>query len=218
MKQDQNRKTKILLRDEMRRITEEFSKNKDDVLTASIKTAHLVTHDQRYLQADTILAFMSLPNEIQTGLIIEQALKDGKKVAVPRILNKTDLEFYYIDSDMPILDQMEKNIFSILEPLKTATKFNLRNEGKQLLILVPGLAFSTTGDRLGHGMGYYDRFLSKLLSAYLPNKIEIKGIAIKNMPFIAGLCYNFQIYPSVPKEDTDIPVDCVFTDQSILTA
>ena len=218
MKHEQNRKIKILLRDEMRRATEEFSKNKDDVLTASIKTAHLVTNDQRYIQADTILAFMSLPNEIQTGLIIEQAIKDGKKVAVPRILNKTDLEFYYINPEIPVLGQMEKNIFSIFEPLQTATKFNIKNEGKQLLILVPGLAFTTTGDRLGHGMGYYDRFLEKLLSAYIPNKNEIKGIAIKNMPFIAGVCYNFQIYPSLPKEATDVPVDCVFTDQSILTA
>lgn len=77
-----NKKIKKLLRDEMRFMTEKFSKNKDDVLTASIKTAELVTNDARYLDADTLLTFMSLPNEIQTAMIIEQALKDGKKVAV----------------------------------------------------------------------------------------------------------------------------------------
>ncbi|OJF76214.1 MAG: 5-formyltetrahydrofolate cyclo-ligase [Treponema sp. CETP13] len=207
MSRETNRKTKDLLRKEMREMTFSFSQNKDDVLTASIKTANLVTMDERYKKADTILIFMSLPNEIQTELIIENAILDGKKVAIPKVINKTQILFYYLDPKIPILNQVSKGKFSVSEPLESAKLFHLQKD-EQILVFVPGLAFTTTGDRLGHGKGYYDRYLNSLLENFSSSKHE-------KIPYICGLCYDFQIRPFIPMEITDVPVDCIFTNANI---
>lgn len=66
------------------------------------------------------------------------------------------------------------------------------------LIIVPGLAFSPQGHRLGRGLGWYDRFLTALRAAALAHDPK---------PPVLGLCYDFQLFPAVPYEHHDVAMD-----------
>ena len=109
-----------------------------------------------YKKCRTLFAFVSTPIEVDTSKIIETALKDGKRIAVPKCIDKTGLmDFYFIDST----DCLKKGSFSIMEPdEEICEKVTDFSDG---LCLVPGLCFDYQGYRLGFGKGYYDRFLEK---------------------------------------------------------
>ena len=104
-----------------------------------------------YQEAKTIATYLSFPHEFQTQELIEQALKDGKKVLIPKTYPKGRMEFVVYNPQ-----QLVKTSFGLLEP-----KGNLEVvEPYQIdLIHVPGLAFTTEGYRIGYGGGYYDRYL-----------------------------------------------------------
>ena len=104
-----------------------------------------------YKEAKTIATYLSFPHEFQTARLIEQAQKDGKTILIPKTYpqGKMDLVLYEPE-------KLEKNSFSLLEPQGEAIVF----EPSQIdLIHVPGLAFNTSGYRVGYGGGYYDRYL-----------------------------------------------------------
>ncbi len=108
-----------------------------------------------YKECETLLTFVSTKIEVDTFSLIKKALKDGKKVAVPKCIDNTRLmDFYLIES----LDQLEVATFSVLEPI--ISKCEKLTDFSNSICLVPGLAFDQYGYRLGYGKGYYDRFLS----------------------------------------------------------
>ena len=108
---------------------------------------------------------------------------DGKKVAVPKVYGDT-MRFIYLDD----LSQVEKSDMGIPEPVADAPVA----DDKTALVLMPGLAFTKQGDRMGYGGGFYDRFLKEE----------------PNHPTVA-LCYDFQMVESLPTEEFDVPVDTV---------
>jgi 5-formyltetrahydrofolate cyclo-ligase len=71
------------------------------------------------------------------------------------------------------------------------------------MILLPGVAFTQKGDRLGHGMGYYDKFLSEYFGKY-PNSSDHKTHLI-------GLAFQQQILTDIPTDDNDYKLDLVLT-------
>ncbi|KAJ8970376.1 hypothetical protein NQ314_001288 [Rhamnusium bicolor] len=82
------------------------------------------------------------------------------------------------------------------------TKWNIKQPSlkdvrENAMESVPGVAFTTTGLRLGHGAGYYDKYLMKVK--------EIQNVA----PVIIGLAFKEQIVDEVPIEATDIQIDTV---------
>ena len=104
-----------------------------------------------YKKAKTIATYLSFPHEFQTARLIEQAQKDGKTILIPKTYpyGKMDLVLYEPE-------KLERNSFGLLEPQGEAIVF----EPSQIdLIPVPGLAFNTSGYRVGYGGGYYDRYL-----------------------------------------------------------
>lgn len=108
-----------------------------------------------YKSNDTLLCYVSTPIEVDTIKIIEQSLKDKKRVAVPRCVENTrEMEFYFINS----IEELEPGSFGVLEPIKN--KSNILTDFGKGLCIVPGLSFDCDGYRLGYGKGYYDRFLS----------------------------------------------------------
>ena len=106
-----------------------------------------------YHDAGHLFLYVSLPTEPGTRRIIRQALADGKKVYVPCCVGKDMLAVRIAD-----MDALVPGAFGIPEPrIRTETA-----SAKGLdLILVPCLAASPDGRRLGHGGGYYDRFLKE---------------------------------------------------------
>ncbi len=147
-------------------------------------------------EAEAVLCYLSLPDEVSTDRIIARALADGKTVGVPRITD-AGLAFHRIDR---IPERWAANPYGIREPDADLPLISPANrQGGRLLILVPGLAFDRAGGRLGRGRGFYDRFL---------------GLH-RHPGTTAGICFASQLLASVPAEPHDQRMDIVVTDREI---
>lgn len=145
-----------------------------------------------YKSSNTILSYASLDDEICTDKLINNALSDGKTVALPYCCdNEGHMLFYIIKS----MDDLVSGSFGVREP--NIDKCKQLNNFDNALIIVPGLCFSQNGNRLGYGKGYYDRFLQN------------------NSLISIGLCYNSFIKNDVPTDKYDIPVDFIISEKRI---
>ena len=110
-----------------------------------------------YIQAQELLCYVSTDDEIDTKSIIFDALMRGKKVFVPKCTEqKGVMRFYRINS----FDDLKIGKYGILEPVDTDFDNEWRQSKKNALCIVPALCCDSSGNRLGYGGGYYDRFLS----------------------------------------------------------
>lgn len=182
------RPVKTLLRDKYKQQRREMP---PDVKAAKDrKIAQRITRLWQYAQNSLLLTYVSTPIEVDTRNIIERALKDGKKVAVPRCVPDTrSMEFYLIDS----LDELCPGTFGVLEPLPDPAK--LVTDFSAGICLVPAFSYDWHGYRLGYGKGYYDRFLS-----------NFRGNII-------GICYSEGIRPNLPHGRYDRTVELLVTDR-----
>ena len=135
--------------------------------------------------ADTVLAFAAMPDEPDTAAILRQALADGKRLLLPRVRSRTEMDWV----EIPSLSLLQPGAYGIPEPVDDGPEA----DDPAALVLMPGLAFDPQGHRLGYGGGFYDRFL-----------------AAEPHPTIA-LCYAFQLLPRLETEAHDIPVDAVLS-------
>ncbi len=157
-----------------------------------------------YKEAEAIYFYMSYNSEVQTIPMIEQAILDGKRAAVPIMLKsgksfnkkgepKHDyMEFVYLKS----MDECVPNFMGIPEPpaeLITEHPERIADE-KEVLILMPGLAFDKEKNRIGYGGGFYDKYLDSH-----PDTIFHK----------VALCFDFQIYEHIPTEPHDEKMDLI---------
>ncbi len=121
-----------------------------------------------YQEAKVIASYLSFPHEFQTQELIEQALKDGKKVLIPKTYPKGRMDFVVYDPH-----QLVKTSFGLLEP---QGDLEVVDASQIDLIHVPGLVFTTEGYRIGYGGGYYDRYLKHFpghtLSTIYPCQIQ----------------------------------------------
>lgn len=147
-----------------------------------------------YLKSDTVFVYCSLNDEINTDLIVNTALEDNKKVAVPCCLDKNGtMEFYYINSS----DELHTGSFNVREPdINTAQK---AENPDNAIVVVPGLCFDKNRYRLGYGKGYYDRYLQ------IHTLISV------------GLCYNSLIADKIPTDIYDKRVDYIITENQFLS-
>lgn len=130
---------------EMKALSQEQKQAMDQVLTE-----RFLQHPF-YQEAKTIATYLSFPHEFQTQELIEQVLKDGKKVLIPKTYPKGRMEFVVYNPK-----QLAKTSFGLLEPQGDLEVV----EPSQIdLIHVPGLVFTMDGYRIGYGGGYYDRYL-----------------------------------------------------------
>lgn len=142
--------------------------------------------DERFLQARTVLAYHSLPDEVDTHALIGRWYV-RKVILLPVVCGDTLCLRRYAGPG-----QTRTGCFHIEEP----TGDDFINYEAIDLALVPGMAFDAAGHRLGRGRGYYDRLFSH------PAFSAVYKI---------GLCFDFQLLPQVPVESTDVPVDCVLS-------
>ena len=156
----------------------------------SKKTTNILINNNTWNDFSVVLAFLSFGKEFETTPLIELALKQGKKVAVPRIYGK-EMKFHYINS---LKDKFDINRWEIREPL-TSTTFWTPEDGKALMV-TPGLAFNKNGGRLGRGGGFYDRYLSEY------------GDFLTTV----GLCFEQQIRDDFPVNEHDYILDAVCSD------
>ncbi len=134
-----------------------------------------------YRRACTLYGYLPYNQEVRTWPILERAIADGKRVAVPKVYGD-EMKFIYLED----LTQVEKGYSGIPEPIADGPVA----EDKTALVLMPGLAFDPQGHRIGYGGGFYDKFLSRE----------------PEHPTLA-LCYEFQMVEKLETEQFDIPVD-----------
>ena len=147
---------------EMKAISQEQKPAIDQALTERL------LHHPFYQEAKVIATYLSFPHEFQTQELIEQVLKDGKKVLIPKTYPKGRMDFVVYNPQ-----QLVKTSFGLLEPQGELEVV----EASQIdLIHVPGLAFTTEGCRIGYGGGYYDRYLEHFtghtLSTIYPCQVQ----------------------------------------------
>ena len=142
-----------------------------------------------YQEAKVIASYLSFPHEFQTQGLIEQALKDGKKVLIPKTYPKGRMDFVVYNPQ-----QLVKTSFGLLEP---QGDLEVVDTSQIDLIHVPGLAFTVEGYRIGYGGGYYDRYLE-----------HFSGNTFSTI-------YPCQIQDFIP-EHHDIPVQEVLIDEGNL--
>lgn len=165
------------IRQKKRAMTEE------EIVSRSTRLGELFLASEAYKNTKTVYGYLPYNQEVRTVAMLQQALQDGKRVAVPKVIGDT-MVFIYIED----LSRVEKGYAGIPEPIDNGPVA----DDKQALVLMPGLAFTQKGDRMGYGGGFYDRFLAEE----------------PDHPTLA-LCYSFQIVDALPTEEYDIPVDTV---------
>ena len=165
------------IRQQKRAMTEE------EIVSKSEKLGQLLAQNELYQKAKTFYGYLPYNQEVRTVPMLEQALRDGKRVAVPKCYGDT-MKFIYIDD----LSQVAPGYANIPEPIADEPVA----DDPTALVLMPGMAFDPQGHRIGYGGGFYDKFLA----------------AEPNHPTLA-LCYDFQMLPHLETEEFDIPVDCV---------
>ena len=145
--------------------------------------------------AQTIMTYLSFFGEADTFGLARAALEMGKRLVVPKVLSKSKTLLACEIRDLE--SGLVKNRYGILEPDEEHTcPFE---PGKIDFHVIPGMAFDRRGYRLGHGGGYYDRFLHH----------------IPQPSFFAGIGYHFQILDTLPHDPWDVPVHCLVTEKEV---
>ncbi len=158
---------------------------------SSKKIARAVIASSEFLQAESIFCYVSTKNEPDTAMIIEAALKQGKCVFVPVCIEKGIMIPAKITTDTEFVE----GYMGIPEPLHFDESVRLTHFD---LSVIPCISANFKGDRLGHGAGFYDRFLGNVTTEKF------------------CLCFKELISPEIPICEHDIKMDSVITENGIV--
>ncbi|MDD5427931.1 MAG: 5-formyltetrahydrofolate cyclo-ligase [Candidatus Omnitrophica bacterium] len=143
-------------------------------------------NEKAFKEAEVVMFYVSLKDEVSTLSMIDEAIKIGKRVCIPVIIKEEKRLIAGEIKDRAM--DLERQHFGIYQPKAGHVK-EVPLEDIDVIV-VPGIAFDKKNVRLGRGHGYYDRFLCAL-----PNDTKTIGIA-----------FDFQVLEDLPKDSHDIPV------------
>lgn len=162
----------------------------EDIAAGDKKIIRRVLDLSEYRQAKTLFLFVSTAAEIDTGPLLLNALADGKRVAVPRCIGDGIMRAYVISGT----EDLAEGAYGILEPYETCLPLTVEEMD---FGVIPCVSCDRQGNRLGHGGGFYDRYLA-------------------NVAFpTAALCREQLLCGRIPSDSFDIAVDMVITDKKI---
>lgn len=181
---------KVYLRNVYKKIRNELS---DSIRTEkSLKITDKLIDTGQIKKSVNIMIYNSFSSEVKTNLLRNKLLSYGKNILIPKCIPGTNIMYAicYSKNDNIII-----NKYGITEPESTSV-YN----GEIDLIIVPGIAFDTDGNRIGFGKGYYDRFI---------NSLDYK-------PYLIGIAYENQIViEGIDTDANDVRMDMVVTDEHI---
>ncbi len=151
----------------------------------------IILCSESYSRASTVLAFYGVEPEPDTVPLLERILADGKRLCLPMTYGKGIMDARLITS----FDDLKEGRYGIPEPSEELPTVSREDIG---LILVPALSFDLSGYRMGHGAGYYDRYLA----GYMGQTI--------------GLCFESRLSDSIPRDEYDLPVDFIATESRLI--
>lgn len=149
---------------------------------------------EEYISAENICLYMPIDNEVDITLLSQDAWENGKSLWLPKTSGE-NMDFLKFDHETSFV----AGAYGIMEPVSDEI-FDLKAAGNKTLILMPGVAFSQRGDRIGYGGGYYDRYLS-----------DVTG----NITTIA-VCYDFQVIEELPHEAHDIRPKMIISESNCI--
>ena len=157
---------------------------------ALLITERILGHQWYYL-SDTILGFSSFGSEIDTTELLEETLRQKKRLFLPKVEGKA-MDFYQVKD----LSELKCGYKGILEPSGESVRFQKEVfTPEKTLLLMPGVAFDLYGNRLGYGGGFYDRFL-KLYPELHTRSIAI-GFAAQRVPEIPVEAWDSKPYQTI---------------------
>lgn len=162
--------------------------SQEDIQEKSMCIQNRIYEEIVFQKAEVLYCYVSYNQEVMTKPLIHRALEVGKRVAVPKVVGQ-EMEFFYLNS----LDELAPGYQGIEEP----TCESIAREEEALMIL-PGLAFDQTGNRVGYGGGFYDRYLEK----HKDTKFTRLAVA-----------FDFQVVDHLEVEMCDQKVDGIITEK-----
>jgi len=151
-----------------------------------------------YRQSAVVLGYMNIGAEFASEMWVARALADGKRLVLPRVNHHTNLlDLYWVED---VEDQLAAGLWGIREPIVESCK-RLDNLNEVEFALLPGVAFTRGGARLGYGGGFYDKLLARL--DYLDGMPR---------PVLASAAFALQVVEHIPQEETDIKVGWIITE------
>jgi len=168
-----------------RMLDDDFVKNASQIIVGTLQNL------SELKSANIVLSYMPYGKEVDIDPLNRWLLDQGKTLCLPRVTGPTKMEARMVND---LINGLSKGPFGILEP--TADN-ELIDAAEIDLVLVPGLAFDKTGNRMGHGAGYYDRFLTTC-----SEKAKFVGVA-----------YWFQIFDTIPAYLYDVRVHKIVTEK-----
>ncbi len=177
------------LRGELLRLRRETPRQQKQAIDRQI--CQHVINSPEYRQAQTIFAYWSTDEEIDTHAILADARQRGKRICVPKCLKGHRMIARQICSETDLTEQT----FGIPEPGEQCSEIAPEEID---LCLVPALACDASGIRLGYGGGFYDRFLPQTAACRMV------------------LCAQERFLQQVPAEQHDMHCDCVVTENEVM--
>jgi 5-formyltetrahydrofolate cyclo-ligase len=166
----------------------------EEALSAGRRICRGLTSWPGFARASQVVAFSTLPGEIDTRPLWEAVRAAGKVALLPRIV-EGDLEFVPHESE----EEWVRGRFGVLEPGPRSEAASLAQDA---IVLVPGLAFDRLGGRLGRGAGYYDRALTKVRRT-------------RTRVTLIGVAFSLQIIDRVPMTRDDVGLDGLLTEEGL---
>jgi 5-formyltetrahydrofolate cyclo-ligase len=189
-----NERLRQILKDKRKSLSEQ------EVNDKSLKICQKLDSFEMIKNCENVMVYSPFNNEVNINSFTDFCIKKNKGVIFPRVVSG-DLKVYWVDD----LKKLDIGYSGILEPnVSLCAEFEIKNIN---LVIVPGIVFDESGNRLGMGKGYYDRFLNKLAS--------INNITKNKKSLIVGICYDFQVVDKLDINSHDFPMDAVVTDSNI---
>lgn len=144
-----------------------------------------------FKNCSSLFAYIDVRNEVRTRPLIDYCLKTGKPVFVPVTRDKGMFFTRLLD-----FSHLKDGAYGIPEPENPVPA----EPDEQALFVIPGVGFDKSGNRVGYGAGYYDKYLSR------------------RKPFhLLGICFEIQLVDILPAEEKDIRMDSVLTEKRWIT-
>lgn len=182
-------------------ISTESRKRQSQAITQRVITSEV------FKKSQAVSIYLSTSTEVDTSFLLTELFQQGKQVFVPTY-NKNVMEMVKLES-MSDYESLPLTKWHIKQPNITDGRQNALTSGGIDLFLVPGVAFSKNGGRLGHGMGFYDKYF-KRHSETCPEKPSIR----------MAIAFKEQIVPpeDLPMDNHDVLLDYVVTEDEIFSS
>jgi 5-formyltetrahydrofolate cyclo-ligase len=150
-----------------------------------------------YAAARTVMFYVDVRTEVRTRDYLATALSHDKKIVVPWCHESGELELFWLKN----MEDLAIGMYKILEPKPELRLLPERQVPvtELDLIMVPGVAFTRDGARMGHGKGYYDKLLEH---------------ARPDAPLVA-LAFECQLFPEIPTQEHDVFMDKIITEAAV---